>query len=131
LFDADFDPIKAGMKKILMTEEITASILIEIFNSICQLSQHYLGHQMTVRYWQSSRPEIDWSNKFQMDSLGQITFVGADTETISEDNVKCYYQWIKSFIKSCSLIIQDFPKIIAERELINHQLEAFFQNLPK
>ncbi|GAB4244770.1 MAG: hypothetical protein Kow0049_34660 [Stanieria sp.] len=127
LFDDNFDPIKVGMQKILLEEEITTNLLIEVFNSLCQLSQHYLGSQITTKYWQSSRPESDWLNGFQINNLGKVIFLGGENQSVSQENLKYYKQWLDSFIKSCSQVIQDFSKIIKEKEIINLELEQILK----
>ncbi|BAU65747.1 pentapeptide repeat protein [Stanieria sp. NIES-3757] len=125
LFDADFDPIKFGMQKILAETEITISLLTKTFNSLYQISQHYLGNQMATRYWQSSRPDFDWLKQFHIDSLGQISFLGGENQVVSQENLKYYKIWLDSFIKSCSHILQDFSEIITRKQLIDVQLEVF------
>jgi uncharacterized protein YjbI with pentapeptide repeats len=127
LFDSDFDPTKAGMQKILVEGEITAEILVKTFNSLCLLSQHYLGNQMTNRYWQSSRPDVDWLARFKMDSSGRVTFSGIDSESISIENLKWYHQWLNSFIKSCSQILNNFPEMIEKKQLIDPQINLILK----
>jgi hypothetical protein len=129
IFDNDFDPINAGMQKILVEGEITAEVLVKIFNSLCQLSQHYLGHQMTTKYWQSSRPDLDFLNKFKIDNYGKVTFTGKVTESITMENLKYYYQWLDCFIESCSQIIHNFPEMIKEKQLMDAQINLFFNQL--
>lgn len=129
LFDSNFDPIEAGMQKIISIEDITTDLLTETFTSLCQLGQHYLGIQMITKYWQSSRPDFDWLKQFQINNLGQVTFIEENNQPVNQENIKYYKKWLDAFIKSCSLIIQDFPKIVNEKELIAFELEEILKQI--
>lgn len=95
---------------------ITVKDLLRSLNSITACGDHYLGITLTLKYLKSSRPEPEWINKFDITEL-PIQFVGSPGETVSTIQLKWFEQWMKNYIKSCSLIIQDFPRIVETKQV--------------
>ena len=67
---------------------------------------------MTAKYFHSSRPDFDWLNQFEIDKSNQISFEGVLTNSVSYLQLCWFQKWSDNFIKSCSLIVKDFPKLI-------------------
>lgn len=125
-FDGIFNPEKAGMKKVgIITIEsvceqpkITIEQLLHTFNHLYQISHRYLGKTMTVKYWESSRRDHEWLKQFEINQLGQISFTGEAEITLSPFQLEISQEWVKTFIKSCSAIIQNFPKMIDTQQIV-------------
>ena len=109
-FPANFDPISAGMLRGCTVQE-----LLNRFSIICDCSNRYLGSTMTAKYFYSSRPDFDWLNQFEINKSNQITFEGISADSVSSLQLHWFQKWINNFIESCSMIIKDFPKLIASK----------------
>ncbi|MBR8827936.1 MAG: pentapeptide repeat-containing protein [Gomphosphaeria aponina SAG 52.96 = DSM 107014] len=120
-FEPGFDPKLAGMEKksALNTprkKKITAAELVATFNLVAGCSKQYLGNALTVKYFDSSRPNLDWLQNFKINNLALISFAGAGEATVTTIQLKWFQKWVDSFVKSCSLIVHDFAKIVAEKQ---------------
>jgi uncharacterized protein YjbI with pentapeptide repeats len=121
-FDSNFDPLAAGMEKVIDVQEIKVEDLLDTINSISQCSVQLLGNIITVKYWELARPSVDWVNKFKVDRQGQITFTGNSEDAIEKKQLEWSQQWIDTFIRFGSEIIHDFPRLInlqKRRQLIS------------
>ncbi len=133
-FDRHFNPVSAGMRNIstlkpVIEKNIPIEELLTSFNAISQCSNHYLGPSLTAKYLQSSRPEFEWLKKFNINSKAQLSFSGNTKDSVTTRQLKLFQQWVKAFIKSCSLIIQDFNKIIIASQNVN-KYQYFLQLNP-
>jgi hypothetical protein len=118
-FDINFNPQTAGMFKSNKTPteiDIEISELLGVFNYICQCSNRYLGHTVTIRYLENSRPSFRWLEKFTIDLSGQIIFEGNSAYRLSNSQLQYLQLWIESFIQSCTTIIRDFPSLIENKQ---------------
>jgi uncharacterized protein YjbI with pentapeptide repeats len=108
-FDASFDPALAGLRKVQKTrlEEI-----LKTFVHLGECANRYMGSKMTVKYWESTRPDFVWLQQFQVSSSGQITFSGKTTEPLTFAQIKYSHKWVDKFIKSCSMVFQEFPTLL-------------------
>ncbi|GFE70533.1 pentapeptide repeat-containing protein [Chroococcus sp. FPU101] len=124
-FDTDFDPLKNDLRKItsqpqtqVITElDTTVTDVIQTFNYLSQISIHYLGHTLTTRYWELARPNHEWLTQFQFNRFSKITYSGEFKTSINSEQIEVVQEWTNCFIKSCSKIIQDFPKMIDSKQL--------------
>lgn len=124
-FDITFDPIKNELIKITpqkntqITPESNTTLLdlIKTFNYLSQISIHYLGHTMTTRYWETARPNQEWLTQFQFNRFSKITFLGEQIQDIDSAQIQDVQEWTNRFIKSCSKIIQDFPRMIDPKQI--------------
>ncbi|GBF81640.1 pentapeptide repeat-containing protein [Aphanothece sacrum] len=125
-FDGNFDPEKAGMKKVELLKiepvchksNITVRQLLDTFNHLYQISHRYLGKTMTVKYWEASRHDHEWLKQFEINHLGQISFTGEPELTLSPLQLEIFQEWVKRFIKSCSAIMQNFPNMIDQQQIV-------------
>lgn len=121
-FGKGFDPEKTGMKKISSfyvsnKGKITVEHLVNNFESIISLVSNYLGTSITIKYVNSSRPDIEWLQGFVIDANSKINFNGSLNTKVTRFQLKWFEKWETAFIKSCSLFIQDLPNIIEEKHL--------------
>jgi Pentapeptide repeats (8 copies) len=116
LFDPDLDIIGAGMQ---VEAKITADKLLKQLNDLSRLSHQYLGNTLTARYWESSRPDFDWLNQFQVvNRSAAISFSGVLTAPLEILQLQHSQLWINHFLRSCSQIIQDLPTLIEQKRLV-------------
>lgn len=121
-FPEKFDPTTWGMVKkssvdSLIQQKVTVTQLLYSFNQIAECSIHYLGPTITAKYLKSSRPAREWLTHFQIDSLSKITFDGSLEILVTTLQMEYFKEWITAFIKTCSLIIQDFQRVIKQKEI--------------
>lgn len=122
-FDVFFDPIKVAMNKVYSHEipleevNITVEELLNSFNYLSQCGSYYLGNAMTVRNWNSSRPDFDWLNQFKINELACITFSGRLKDTVSTLQLEYSQQWIIDFVGVCSEVIPGFSSKINQQQL--------------
>lgn len=93
--------------------------LLITFNHFSNLSRHYLGGTMTLRYWQSTRPDFPWLQQFQVDrASSSISYDGDRDEELTALQLQWAREWAKGFAKTCSQIVQDFPNMIDRSQVI-------------
>lgn len=94
-------------------------------NHLSHFTTRYLGTQVIVNYWKSTRPPHPWLSHFQVDRSAQITFTSETGEElqqpISPDQQQWVQEWVAAFIKRCSQIVRDFPDLIQQAALTDEQ----------
>lgn len=98
-------------------EPITMEELQIVFNRISKLSMRYLGGTLTKSYFYSTQGEDPLSQKFQMNSKGQISILGILSQEVSPQELITFKQWTSKFIKNCSTIISNFPMMVKKQHL--------------
>jgi hypothetical protein len=74
---------------------------------------------MTSRYIQSSRPSLKWFEKFEVNrSTAKVTYKGSIKDKLSIAQIELSQEWAKKFVKSCTMIFKDFPKMIEVDQLV-------------
>lgn len=91
---------------------VTISAVVKMFNHLLKTSYHYLGGTMTLRYWKSSRPQVDWLNNFEIDNSAKLTYIGDQETPLSDEQLNVIREWIIGFVKSCSMIIQNYTQML-------------------
>lgn len=125
-FGIGFDPEKMGMEKIstlnvITTRKITIQNLLIHLEKIAKLTSNYLGPSITDKYLESSRPDIEWLQNFNVEGNSHISFNGPVSNNVTSIQLKWFEKWETAFIKSCSFILQDLPNMIEENNLgIDH-----------
>jgi hypothetical protein len=98
-------------------------------NQLSQFSKKYLGTAVIVNYWKSSRPQVKWLEGFQIDRTGQVTCLAEHTQLmqqpVSPQQQEWLREWVQSFVKRCSTVIRDFPKL-AEAEALSPEQKRLF-----
>ena len=130
-FPGYFNPLAAGMVQktsveSLIQQKVTITELLTSFNQVAQCSSHYLGNILTAKYLNSSRPPREWLSNFKIDSQAKIAFAGNINTPITTLQLEYFKEWVAAFIKACSLIIQDFGKVLKSKdiELVNTILKS-------
>ncbi len=96
--------------------DLNVDELLQALNEIYDLSELYLGKALATKYLEKSRPQSDWTEKFQIiDS--QVQFVGSPPQDLGSSHLNAYSQWMKTFISSCSHIILDFPQLVKRQQI--------------
>ena len=113
-FDASFDPVSAGLRKI---QNRSIEELLNAFKYLNDGANRYCGSKMTARYWESSRPDFEWLQQFQVNASGKITFSGNTTEPLTSVKLRYCQKWLDTFIDSCSKIIQEFPTLLDSSQI--------------
>ncbi|ACK70724.1 pentapeptide repeat protein [Gloeothece citriformis PCC 7424] len=123
-FDVNFPLNKVETKKelsrtpSLLNLKVTIEDLLKSLNHLSQLSNRYLGSTMTVRYWETTRPQSEWLHQFEIKSSAQISFTGNQPGYLDLSQLRLAQEWISRFVKICSQIIQDYPKMIDRKQLV-------------
>jgi hypothetical protein len=93
-------------------------------NQLSQFAKQYLGTAVIVNYWRSSRPEVEWLQIVEIDRSGKIQLADhgqpALHELLNSQQQQWFQQWVAAFIKRCSVVIRDFPRLVKQ--------EAFDEN---
>lgn len=105
-----FDPIGAGMVHKSCIESLDS--IVARFNSICTISNRYLGNIITARFLRFSRPDFGWLEQFEIDRKNQIILTKSLPSLLTSQQLYYFETWINSFVKSCSDIVKNFPKFI-------------------
>ena len=111
------------------TENANNTILLKEFlialNHLSQFTTQYLGTAVIVNYWKASQPAAAWAGHFQIDRTGQISFVGPDSQRLSQptspEEFQWLREWVKAFIERCSRVIRDFPALIEQTGLTDSE----------
>jgi hypothetical protein len=91
-------------------------------NQLSKLASQYLGTIVVINYWKNSRPEADWLKLFQIERTAQMVFSGqTDTAVLSLAQYELLQYWTTAFIKRCSKVIRDFPKMVSQIPLSDRQ----------
>jgi hypothetical protein len=93
------------------SEEIPSSVedLVNALNMLSQIVCTYLGEKITANFWQITRPNREWLNKFIIKSSATIEFIDHEQTTVSPLQHLFIREWTNSFINQCSQIIRDLP----------------------
>jgi hypothetical protein len=95
---------------------------LAVINHLSKLATQYLGTIVVANYWKNSRPEADWLKLFQIERSAQMVFAGqTDASMISTEQHQWLQDWIAAFIKRCSRVIRDFPKMVSQMPLDDRQ----------
>lgn len=138
-FDGAFNPEKAGLKKVAapvaaspasgqpsprsapkpLPLTLTVEDLLITLTHLGQLANHYLGNTMASRYWQTTRPGVEWFAQFEIDRTNaQIRYLGSVKERMTPGQIELAQDWVKKYVKSCSLIFKEFPNLIEPEQLV-------------
>jgi hypothetical protein len=85
-------------------------------NRLSKLATQYLGTIVVINYWKNSRPEADWLKLFQIERTAQLIFSGQASEAshMTLEQHQWLQDWVAAFIKRCSKVIRDFPKLVSQ-----------------
>lgn len=99
--------------------------LLLALNRLSRFTTRYLGTQVIVNYWKTTRPPHPWLGNFQIDRAAHITFMPEASEVLqhplSPDQQLWVQEWVAAFIKRCSQIVRSFPNLIQQAALTDEQ----------
>lgn len=103
-----------GFKKIIVKIED----IVEALNQLNQFSSSYLGSILTLNAWQSTRPNFDWLDNFQINrSTKKFTFSGIAGQTVDAIQLEWMQEWVTGFIYQISQTIRDFATSIEKNKI--------------
>jgi hypothetical protein len=105
---SDFDPWVEGMIHISKMESLPLDKLLAQFNRLISNGNRLLGPTITAKYFNSSRPDFDWLNQFQINSDHHISYRGNISDPVNPEQADYFRQWIDAFTQTCSKIIKNF-----------------------
>ena len=94
------------------SDHISVHNLLRVTNHIISASQKYLGACLVKKYWESSKPNNSWVNKFQLDDDGQAYYDGLENSYLNDFQLQWYRRWVKKYCQVCSGILGNFGQSI-------------------
>lgn len=108
---------KSSVVSSNIDKEVRIDELVKMLNHLLETGQRYLGPTMTTRYWKSAKPDTDWVNQFELDSASKIIYTGTQDTPLSGEQLEEARRWIIAFVKSCSMIIQNYTEMLDPEKL--------------
>ncbi len=112
--------IKRQIALILGFKLIVVKIedLVIALNQLNSFSNSFLGAILTFNAWQSTRPQFDWLDNFQVNrATKNITFSGITTSTADAIQLQWIQEWVSAFIYQISQTIRDFAISVEEKRI--------------
>jgi hypothetical protein len=92
--------------------------IIVALNQLSHFSTSYLGNILTLNTWQSTRPQVDWLNNFQINrSTKKFTFSGTIVETADAIQLQWIQEWVSAFIYQISQTFKDFSISVEQKRI--------------
>ena len=123
-FDRGINPGRLGMikKRSSLTTNVvrktTIRDLIANLEKVTTIIIHYLGATITSRYWEISRPDVDWLQNFSIEKEGKVNYKGSPNDKATSLQIKWLEKWTNSLIEECSILVHDLPKIIEQKDFL-------------
>jgi hypothetical protein len=103
-----------GLKLIIVKIED----LVIALNQLNYFSNSFLGAILTFNAWQSTRPQFDWLDNFQVNrATKNITFSGITTSTADAIQLQWIQEWVSAFIYQISQTIRDFAISVEQKRI--------------
>ncbi len=121
-FDRNFEPESLKMTETSsfngsIANKISVADIISDFESIAAIVSNYLGMSITAKNFEDTRPEVEWLNGFTIDKKGKIGFSGSIHQKLTMIQLRWIEKWSNAFVKKGSMIIQDLPEILREKNI--------------
>jgi hypothetical protein len=117
-----------------VSREANLKELLAALNHLSQFTIQYLGTVVVANYWKSTRPQSEWLAQFQIDRAAHLTLAGtpnaASTQTLTTEQHQEICNWTDAFIQRCAKVIRDFPLIVEQRALDEHQRFLLLNQTP-
>lgn len=92
--------------------------IVVALNHLNHFSTSYLGNILTLNIWQSTRPQVDWLNNFQINrSTKKFTFSGTSAETADAIQLQWIQEWVSAFIYQISQTFKDFSISVEQKRI--------------
>jgi hypothetical protein len=95
----------------VMRQPETIYEYLTMFNAMSRISRKYLGAAVTVKNWESCRPEADWLSQIQLSEQAEFCTIGADSH-ITPNQHALLEHWGVGFINHSSRIINNFSSLL-------------------
>jgi hypothetical protein len=109
------NPLQIPTQPKVLTLSIKETL--EALQGILTSSSNYLGPKIASEYWVSSRPPKEWLDSFVLNGSHKLQWNGAYEEQISGQKLEDLQDWVKTYIKKCSHIINGFQEMIGAERL--------------
>jgi hypothetical protein len=109
------NPLQNPPKPVVQT--LTAKEALDILQGVLTSSSNYLGPKITGEYWVSSRPSKEWLDSFVLNEKNKLQWNGSFEESVSGQKLEDLQDWVTTYIKKCSHIINGFQDMIGAERL--------------
>jgi len=97
--------------------KVKMSDALEILQDLIQFSSTYLGPKISNDYFTNSRPAVGWLECFIIKGNNKLTLNGVASDSLQDRQLEDIQQWVKTYIKKCSLIINGFYTMVNPNHL--------------
>lgn len=97
--------------------KVKMSDALEILQDLIQFSSTYLGPKISNDYFTNSRPAVGWLECFIIQGNNKLTLNGVASDSLQDRQLEDIQQWVKTYIKKCSLIINGFYTMVNPNHL--------------
>lgn len=109
------NPLQNPAKPTALT--LSAKEALDILQGILTSGSNYLGPKIASEYWISSRPSKEWLDSFVLNGSHKLQWNGAREAQVSGQKLEDLQDWVKTYIKKCSHIINGFQEMIGAERL--------------
>lgn len=110
--------------------EVSLTEYLLVFNRLSEWANQYLGTAVVVHYWESTRPDLSWLDRFEVVSSGQIICRSIKELPLNVWQEKQLQLWLQRFIQRCRRVIRDFPKPFLAEYKSNQLLATLLEKYP-
>ncbi|XGV96820.1 MAG: hypothetical protein ACAF41_29365 [Leptolyngbya sp. BL-A-14] len=111
--------------KAVTAKTETLKDAIAALNHLSQFTTQYLGTHVIANYWKATRPQSDLVANLQIDRAAQFSFTGTSPQdlaaSLTAQEREWLQLWVAAFIKRCTQVIRDFPTLVKQTALDEHQ----------
>jgi hypothetical protein len=97
--------------------KVKISDALEILQDLIQFGSTYLGPKISNDYFTNSRPTVAWLECFIIKGNNKLTLNGVTSDSLQDRQLEDIQQWVKTYIKKCSLIINGFYTMVNPNHL--------------
>jgi hypothetical protein len=97
--------------------KVKMSDALEILQDLLQFGSTYLGPKISNDYFTHSRPTVTWLECFTIQGNNKLTLNGVTSDSLQGQQLEDIQQWVKTYIKKCSLIINGFYTMVNPNHL--------------
>jgi hypothetical protein len=112
--------------------QVSLAMLLADLNHLSQFTTQYLGTAVVTNYWKTTRPAIEWLNRFEIDRSARIsdsqTSSSGELQIVCPEHLQAIREWVTAFIARCSKVIRDFATIIQRTALDDRQKTFLLSN---
>jgi|GEM_PF-2086667 len=118
-FDSSVNPRILGMQK-LQNEMIKTPIdkILKDFNYLGKTIERYMGKTMMIKYWENSRPRIQWLENFSIHPTSKKVYYTGQEQFINIIQRQDCQDWANQFVQNSSKIVRDLSNLIEANQLI-------------